>query len=96
MSRCQLSKQKDLQISRTLIDIQRKEISLLPRPVRLYSEMVDATEHLLETLVEVRILRFSVPRKATVLDVLPIRRELVSSPYALNAAVLLTVRYHQF
>lgn len=74
--------QSDLQISRTLIAIQRKEISLLPRPIKLYSEMVDAIERLLETLAEVRTLRFSVPRKATVLDVLPLRREFVSLPPA--------------
>jgi len=36
-------------------------------------------ERLLETFTEVRTLRFSLPRKATVLDVLPIRRELVST-----------------
>ncbi|OCF31748.1 hypothetical protein I316_06555 [Kwoniella heveanensis BCC8398] len=70
---------RDLALSRTLIAIQRQEISLLPRPVRLYSEIIDASERLLETLVEIRMLRFSVPRKATVLDVLPIRRELIST-----------------
>ncbi|WVQ95542.1 hypothetical protein IAU59_002639 [Kwoniella sp. CBS 9459] len=70
---------RDLMLSRTLISIQRQEISLLPRPVKLYSEIIDASERLLETLVEIRMLRFSVPRKATVLDVLPIRRELIST-----------------
>ncbi|WVF67982.1 hypothetical protein IAT40_002744 [Kwoniella sp. CBS 6097] len=70
---------RDLTLSRTLISIQRQEISLLPRPVKLYSEIIDASERLLETLVEIRMLRFSVPRKATVLDVLPIRRELIST-----------------
>ncbi|WWC92171.1 uncharacterized protein L201_007125 [Kwoniella dendrophila CBS 6074] len=70
---------RDFTLSRTLISIQRQEISLLPRPVKLYSEVIDALERLLETLVEIRLLRFSVPRKATVLDVLPIRRELIST-----------------
>ncbi|WVR08501.1 hypothetical protein IAU60_005556 [Kwoniella sp. DSM 27419] len=70
---------RDFALSRTLVSIQRQEISLLPRPIRLYSEIIDASERLLETLVEIRMLRFSVPRKATVLDVLPIRRELIST-----------------
>ncbi|WVQ86052.1 hypothetical protein IAT38_008220 [Cryptococcus sp. DSM 104549] len=70
---------RDFQLSRTLISIQRQEISLLPRPIKLYSEIIDASERLLATLTEVRILRFSVPRKETVLDVLPIRRELIST-----------------
>jgi hypothetical protein len=33
----------------------------------------------MEMLSEIRVLRFNVPRKATVLDVLPVRRELVSA-----------------
>ncbi|WVW80981.1 hypothetical protein I302_102972 [Kwoniella bestiolae CBS 10118] len=70
---------REFALSRTLISIQKQEISLLPRPVKLYSEIIDAIERLLETLVEIRLLRFSVPRKATVLDVLPIRRELIST-----------------
>lgn len=41
--------------------------------------MTDLTERLLETFTEIRTLRFSLPRKATVLDVLPTRRELVSA-----------------
>lgn len=57
--------------------VQRQEVSLLPRPIKLYSEIIDASERLLEILIETRILRFGVPRKETVLDVLPIRRELV-------------------
>ncbi|EIW69858.1 hypothetical protein TREMEDRAFT_73636 [Tremella mesenterica DSM 1558] len=64
---------------RTLVLIQRREASLLPRPIKLYSEVVDRTEHLLEAFYEVRLLRFSVPRKAIVLDVLPIRRGRVSA-----------------
>ncbi|WRT70576.1 uncharacterized protein IL334_007574 [Kwoniella shivajii] len=70
---------REFALSRNLVSIQRQEISLLPRPVKLYSEIIDASERLLETLVEIRLLRFSVPRKATVLDVLPIRRELIST-----------------
>lgn len=65
--------------SRMLVDIQTREISLLPRPIKLYSEVIDLAERLIETFTEVRILRFQLPRKATVLDVLPIRRELVSA-----------------
>ncbi|TYJ55262.1 hypothetical protein B9479_004092 [Cryptococcus floricola] len=70
---------RNIQLSRTLMKIQQQEVSLLPRPIKLYSEIIDATERLLETLNEIRILRFSVPRKETVLDVLPIRRELIST-----------------
>lgn len=64
---------------RTLQSVQQREIGLLPRPTKLYGEIVDLLERLLETFGEIRTLRFSLPRKATVLDVLPIRRELVSS-----------------
>lgn len=64
---------------RSLIRIQRNEISLLPRPVKLYSEVVDASERLIESLAEIRLLRFSVPRKPAVFDVMPLRRELVSA-----------------
>jgi len=64
--------------SRTLVAIQRKEISLLPRPIKLYSEVVDATERFFETLAEIRVLRFSVPRKSTVFDIMPLRTQLVS------------------
>jgi hypothetical protein len=41
--------------------------------------VVDAGERLIDTMAEIRMLRFSVPRQETVLDVLPIRRELVSA-----------------
>lgn len=64
---------------RTLQSVQQREISLLPRPTKLYAEIVDMLERLIETFSEIRVLRFSLPRKATVLDVLPIRRELVSA-----------------
>ncbi|ODN99547.1 hypothetical protein L198_03391 [Cryptococcus wingfieldii CBS 7118] len=70
---------RNIQLSRTLMKIQQQEVSLLPRPIKLYSEIIDAIERLLETLNEIRILRFSVPRKETVLDVLPLRRELIST-----------------
>ncbi|RSH85183.1 hypothetical protein EHS25_004990 [Saitozyma podzolica] len=66
-------------VSRSLIKIQRDEFSLLPRPIKLYTEIIDSIERLIDACDEVRTLRFSVPRKATVLDMLPIRRELVSA-----------------
>ncbi|KIR69149.1 hypothetical protein I314_00253 [Cryptococcus bacillisporus CA1873] len=69
----------DVQLARALVAVQRQEVSLLPRPIKLYSEIIDAGERLLELLIEIRILRFGVPRKETVLDVLPIRRELIST-----------------
>lgn len=74
-----LTLQHQIARSRNLVSIQSQEISLLPRPVKLYTEVIDLTERLIETFAEIRVLRFSLPRKATVLDVLPIRRELVSS-----------------
>ena len=70
---------KDIARARTLIAVQRDEVSLLPRPIKLYGEVVDASERLIDTMTEIRLLRFSVPRQETVLDVLPIRRELVSA-----------------
>ena len=70
-----------------MIGIQKNELSLLPRPVKLYSEIVDSAERLVEAFAEIRILRFSVPRKATVLDVLPLRREFVSHFSALYEAI---------
>lgn len=74
-----LTLQRQITRCRNLVDVQKQEISLLPRPIKLYSEVVDLLERLIETFTEVRALRFSLPRKATVLDVLPIRRELVSA-----------------
>lgn len=73
------SVRRDVQICRNLVEVQRREISLLPRPIKLYSEAIDRVERLLEAFSEIRVLRFSVPREATVLDVLPLRRELVSA-----------------
>ncbi|OWZ61103.1 hypothetical protein AYX14_04305 [Cryptococcus neoformans] len=70
---------RDFQLGRALVAVQRQEVSLLPRPIKLYSEIIDASERLLEVLIEIRVLRFGVPRKETVLDVLPIRRELIST-----------------
>ena len=72
------SVRKHIERSRLLVDIQKKEVSLLPRPIKLYSEILDCLERVIEMFAEIRVLRFSVPRKATVLDVLPLRRELVS------------------
>lgn len=70
---------REITAARTLVFVQRNEIALLPRPIRLYGEILDASERLIETMIEIRLLRFSVPRKETVLDVLPLRSELVSA-----------------
>jgi hypothetical protein len=70
---------REITAARTLITVQRNELSLLPRPTRLYVEVLDTVERTIDTLVEIRLLRFSVPRKETVLDVLPIRSEIVSA-----------------
>ena len=73
------SRKNGIRISNNLIELQRKEISLLPRPVKLYAEVVDASERLIDGLAEIRVLRFSVPRKLTVFDMMPLRRELISA-----------------
>ena len=70
-----------LAVSRNLVQIQRREVSLLPRPVRLYGEVIDDMERLIGTFDEIRLLRFSVPRKETILDVLSLRREVVRDPF---------------
>ncbi len=64
---------------RGLVAVQRREVSLLPRPVKLYLEIIDSTERLVDILADIRTLRFGVPRQATVLEVLPLRQEVVSS-----------------
>ena len=76
-NRLEAELRKHIATCRLLIDIQRKEVSLLPRPIKLYAEVVDAVDRLIETFAEVRLLRFSVPRKTAVFDVMPLRRELV-------------------
>lgn len=73
------SVKREINAARTLVAVQRNEISLLPRPIRLYSEVLDAAERFIDTLIEIRLLRFSVPRKETVLDVITIRSEFVSA-----------------
>ncbi|KAL1409882.1 hypothetical protein Q8F55_003881 [Vanrija albida] len=78
-SMVEASVRRNIARSRTLVEIQRRELSLLPRPVKLYAEVIDLTERLIETFGEIRTLRFSLPRKATVLDVLSSRRELISA-----------------
>jgi hypothetical protein len=66
-----------IEASRTLIELQKNEVSLLPRPIKLYAEVVDASERMIEIMAEIRLLRFSVPRKPAVFDIMPIRREMV-------------------
>jgi hypothetical protein len=60
------------------VQIQKLEASLLPKPIKLYSEVNDILERLFELLSDLRVLRLGVPRKEAVLDVLPLRRDLVS------------------
>ena len=64
--------------SRSLVQVQKLEASLLPKPIKLYGEVTDILERLFELLSDLRVLRLGVPRKETVLDVLPLRRDLVS------------------
>lgn len=81
--------------SRNLITIQQAEISLLPKPVRLYGAMTDKLSLIFDTLIEIRMLRMSIPRKETVLDVIELRRGIVNSVYLNLFAVAHTVRSRQ-
>lgn len=81
--------------ARDLIAIQRAEFSLLPKPVQLYASLTDTIAAISDKLVEIRTLRFSIPRKETVLDVLDKRRDIVNAIYLNMFAVAHTIRSHQ-
>ncbi|KAJ9119016.1 hypothetical protein QFC22_003505 [Naganishia vaughanmartiniae] len=65
----------------SLAQIQHLEVSLLPKPYKLHLRLNQSLSNILELLVEIRMLRLSIPRRETVLDVLPLRQDLVSSVY---------------
>ncbi|KAJ9122833.1 hypothetical protein QFC24_003869 [Naganishia onofrii] len=65
----------------SLAQIQHLEVSLLPKPYKLHLRLNQSLSRILELLVEIRMLRLSIPRRETVLDVLPLRQDLVSSVY---------------
>ncbi|KAJ9092812.1 hypothetical protein QFC21_006688 [Naganishia friedmannii] len=71
----------------SLAQIQHLEVSLLPKPYKLHLRLNHTLSHMLELLVEIRMLRLSIPRRETVLDVLPLRQDLVSSVYITIFAV---------
>jgi hypothetical protein len=62
----------------SLAQIQHLEVSLLPKPYKLHLRLNQSLSRILELLVEIRMLRLSIPRRETVLDVLPLRQDLVS------------------
>lgn len=62
----------------SLAQIQHLEVSLLPKPYKLHSRLNGSLKSILEVLIEIRTLRLSIPRRETVLDVIPLRQDLVS------------------
>lgn len=62
----------------SLAQIQHLEVSLLPKPYKLHSRLNASLKNILEVLIEIRTLRLSIPRRETVLDVIPLRQDLVS------------------
>jgi hypothetical protein len=54
------------------------EASLLPKPVKKYEALIRNLTELLNLFSGLRAIRKNIPRKVTVVDVLPERTELVS------------------
>jgi hypothetical protein len=75
----------------SLAQIQHLEVSLLPKPYKLHSRLNASLKSILEVLIEIRTLRLSIPRRETVLDVLPLRQDLVSLAKELSCDVLTPV-----
>lgn len=75
----------------SLAQIQHLEVSLLPKPYKLHSRLNASLKRILEVLIEIRTLRLSIPRRETVLDVLPLRQDLVSFKKELPPGVLTPV-----
>ena len=63
---------------RSLTTIQQLEISLLPKPFKLHVQLNNNLAKIYDLLVEIRTIRQGIPRRETVLDVLPLRQSLVS------------------
>jgi len=72
-----LSTQSGISQCQSLAQIQHLEVSLLPKPYKLHLRLNQSLSRILELLVEIRMLRLSIPRRETVLDVLPLRQDLV-------------------
>ena len=67
--------------------IQQLELSLLPKPFSLHVQLNNDIAKIYDLLVEIRTIRQGIPRQETVLDVLPLRQNLVSSVYIVLFAV---------
>ncbi|KAF8892705.1 hypothetical protein BD779DRAFT_1436676 [Infundibulicybe gibba] len=61
-----------------LVTTMNDELSLVPKPVRKYRQIVSLLQKLLDLLTGLRKVREHIPRKESVTDVAPHRRELVS------------------
>ncbi|KAF8061044.1 hypothetical protein FPV67DRAFT_1453065 [Lyophyllum atratum] len=59
------------------------ELSLVPKPMRCYRQIVDVLQRLLDLLTGIRKIRENIPRKETVEEVIPQRREMMSSRQSL-------------
>ncbi|KDQ12279.1 hypothetical protein BOTBODRAFT_161808 [Botryobasidium botryosum FD-172 SS1] len=76
---------KELEMRRTLIrqkEILRAmdlEISLLPKPMRVYRNTIDTIQRILDILTGLRRIRENVPKRGTIRDLLPERQSLVSA-----------------
>lgn len=73
-----LNRQAGIGQCQSLAQIQHLEVSLLPKPYKLHLRLNASLSSILEVLIEIRTLRLSIPRRETVLDVLPLRQDLVS------------------
>jgi hypothetical protein len=58
-------------------EIQHAEFSLLPKPHGLHLRLNTVLQRIFELFIEIRLLRAGLPRREAVLDVLPLRKDLV-------------------
>jgi hypothetical protein len=79
----------------SLAQIQHLEVSLLPKPYKLHSLLNASLSKILEVLIEIRTLRLSIPRRETVLDVIPLRQDLVSCGSIGVPRCILTMHYYR-
>lgn len=70
--------QNRIEQCRTYAAIQHVEPSLLPKPHGLHTRLNDTLQRMFELLLEIRVLRAGLPRQETVLEVLSLRKDLVS------------------
>lgn len=74
-----VSSQLALSRAAALSQVVHLEPSLLPKPVEQYRQLIASLGEALDLFSCVRVIREQIPRRETVLDVLPERTELVSS-----------------